>query len=446
MISMLIEFERTGRPFYLSLAMLFYALDIHTHERFATMIIVIIPLILTSKYLGSRSKALWSGAFALPLIFNLCMKKYLFHMPLLVGTGSAYSLGFTWKTAFQFFVQAILNVFGISNGPAELDGIVFQELSGALRVASIALFVVSILVLAAGYVVGSRICKTSLFEPGPRRFIFFGVLTLCVLTMSVSVTIRVEPRFVFPPTMVFLLLMAYCLSLVIRQRNVKVPAVIMFLLLVTTSLTLNKVYSNNEANVYFMSARAQARQIVEFTVVKVGRQIASRPVYVIDPTEGADWQSVFGPTISANSNLGAVTISTVHTLLDVPFDDHPIVYDMAHGLHTLNVPPKGYLEIGDWYGDWAGRKISIVGSCRSLKLTIRPFRPGLRFHVVITTRGQKTHHYPLHANVTTILLSGKQFGGALDATFNRLYVPALLGLGPETHDVAARVVVNCAIA
>lgn len=101
MVSALIEFERSGRSVYLGLTTLFYALDIHTHERFATMIIVIIPLILTSKFLGSRSKVLWTGTVALPLIFNLCMKKYFFHMPLLVGTGSAYTLGFTWKTVFQ---------------------------------------------------------------------------------------------------------------------------------------------------------------------------------------------------------------------------------------------------------------------------------------------------------------------------------------------------------
>jgi len=441
--SAIVNFENSGDTKYLGFATLYYFLIVHTHERFGPLVVFLIPLVLTSGFLTAKKKIFWTGAFAAPLIFNISMKHFLFNMPLLVGTGQATTLGFTWKSAFQFFNQGILNVFGVSNGPYYLDGLVFQAGSGPFRYASVALLVISVLVLLGAFVAGAGVRRTSIFVSGPRRHVLLGVILIIVLVVSVSVTIRVEPRFLYAPTMIFLLLFAYCVALIARQKNLKIPAVVLVFAFLVTSLTLNKMYSNNESGVYFMYARSQTRQIVETTVAKFSQQLQTRPVFVLDPTKGDNWQLALAPTIMANSDVTDVKITTVTTLLDIPFGEHPIVFDAIGGLHTLNFPSTGYGKTGDWYGNWVGKTITIFGACQNLTLDIHPFRPGPRFHTIITTRGQKPTRYPLHQSSVKITFTAKQYGGSLQATFNRLYIPKALGLGTETHPVAAQVYVHC---
>src|SRR5665811_377678 len=93
--------DRSGRVVYLGWAVLYYTLIIHTHERYSVLILFLIPLILTSRSLTIRKKTLWCGAFTAPLVLNIALRHFVFHLPLLVGTGSATELGFTLPTAVQ---------------------------------------------------------------------------------------------------------------------------------------------------------------------------------------------------------------------------------------------------------------------------------------------------------------------------------------------------------
>ena len=274
-----------------------------------------------------------------------------------------------------------------------------------------------------------------------------GMLLIAVLILSFSVTIRVEPRWLYAPFLVLLLLFAYGLSLLAQRRSLGAPAVAVLLIFVTLSVVLDRKYAENLEGVYFMGARAQAVQILDQTVDRYGANLESRQLYVIDPTEGADWQAALSTTIMANSDLGPVAVTTVHSLADVPLGKGPIgalVYDVTGGFHESDDPAVGFKPVGEFYADgWVGGSFGIRANCQSLTMTIRAFRPGPGRYVSVTARGQKAHRYPLGLPEVIVTLTGAQFAGALDATFDRTFVPRDEGVGPDVRSLAALVSVAC---
>jgi hypothetical protein len=444
LIGSLVELERSGRVVHLGWAVLWFTLIIHTHERYEALILFLLPFVITSRHLAIRARAVWCGAFMAPLALNIAVRHFVFHLPLLVGTGSSTELGFTWRTTIQHYFEGGLNIFGVNVGPEYLRGLTYPFLSGPYRVASLGLLVLSLVVLGAAFAVGTGARGKWLFSPGPRRSIMFGTLLILVLILSVSVTIRVEPRFLYAPFLVLLLLVAYSLSLLAQRPFFRPVTFAILVVFVTTSVALDRKYADNLAGVYFMSARSGARQIVEQTVGRHGRDLVARRIYVVDGTAGADWQSVLTPVIMANSHLGPVSVTTVRGLAEVPVGTGPLVYDVTGGFHEFQYPATGFQPVGESYGDgWVGRSFGVRGNCQRLTMTIRPFRAGPGRYVSITAGGQKARRYPLAQPEVTVALTGKQFAGGLDATFDRTFIPRDEGVGQDVRSLAARVSIDC---
>jgi hypothetical protein len=335
-------------------------------------------------------------------------------------------------------------VLGINDNPDYLGGLVYPLLPGPYKAASVGLLALSLLVLGTAFAAVSEVRGCWLTSPGPRRNIMLGVLLILVLILSFSVTIRVEPRWLYAPFLVLLLLFAYSLSLLAQRRSLGAPAVAVLLIFVTLSVVLDRKYAENLEGVYFMGARAQAVQILDQTVDRYGANLASRPLYVIDSTEGANWQATLSPLLMANSDLGPLAVTTVPNAADVPMGRGALVYDVIGGFHESQSPATGFLPVGDFYADgWVGVSFGIRVHCQSLTLTIRPFHAGPDRYMTITTLGKLVRRYPLTQPAVTVALTGKQVAGGLDATFDRAFVPLDEGVGRDMRALAAQVSIAC---
>jgi hypothetical protein len=127
----------------------------------------------------------------------------------LVGTGSAWELGFTLSSFRNFFAQAIFGLFGFEIGPAYLAG------SGALSSGEVGLWASGISFAASSLlylsiamrIKVSEIFKFSLsksFSSARGIALIAGPMSAILLIAISSTTIRLEPRWLVTPMIALL--------------------------------------------------------------------------------------------------------------------------------------------------------------------------------------------------------------------------------------------------
>lgn len=444
LISAVWSFERSGRQWYLGLALVYYTLILHTHERYFLLIAVLVPVVLSSRHLAARRRLLWSGAFVVPLALSIAFRALVLHLPLLVGTGSAWELGFTPRTAVTHYLQSLAQTAGVNVGPEYLHGLTYPHLTTPWKVASIALAtVVLVTVLVALAVVpGPR--RGWLLDPGPRRLAVIGLLLILALILSFSITIRVEPRWIYAPFVVWMLLWAGATASLARRRWGRVVVAVSLVAVVALSAGLNTQYRTGAEGEYFMAARAAEADIVAKTVGRYGTEIAARPVYVLDPALSMDWATFLPALIAANSDAGPVSVTTVASLAEVPAGVDALVFDVEGGFHEVVAPTDGYELSGSAYSDgWVGEAFSVRGPCASLTLAITPFRVDPELHVTVDPLGGDPQVYALGDPVLVVELAGPVYAGGADVTFERAFVPREEGTGDDVRALAGRASVAC---
>lgn len=335
------SFERSGRQHYLGLALLYYTLILHTHERYFVLIAVLVPVVLISSRLSIRRRLLWSAAFAVPLALSIAIRVLVLHLPLLVGTGSASELGFTPRAAVKHYLESVVQTAGVNVGPEYLNGLTFPHLTTPWQVASIVLVVVVIVTMlfALAVVPGTR--RRWLVDSGPPRFAAIGLLLILALILSFSITIRVEPRWVYAPFMVWMLLWAGAAASLAHRRWGRVFVTTSLVVILALSAGLNTQYRTGANGEYFMGARAFATDIIAKTVGRYGTAIAARPIYVLDPALSLDWTAYLPPLIAVNSDAGPVSVTTVASLAEVPAGVNALVFDVDGGFHEVVEPSAG---------------------------------------------------------------------------------------------------------
>lgn len=444
LIGGLVWFQAERRTFHLWCAVGWFALLIHTHERYVVLVGLLAPLVLTITALRWRLRLLLAGAFCAVVAFNVVMRAYVFDLPLLVGSGSSTELGFTWATGVEHFLLGGANIMGHNVGPGYLNGLVFSALSTTYQVMSIVVTAITVCLILAASVLSRRPRGNWPSTERPRRNLFVGVGLVLALLAAVSVTIRVEPRWLYAPFVVTLLLVAYSCVLLGRRPRLLAPVVAAVTVLTCCSVLLDDEYGDNLGGVYFMGARAETRNIVLKTVKSHGRDLERRPIYVVDPAPGADWQAVLGPIVAANSNLGPVTVTTVASLDGVPRQAKPLVFKVIGGFQEVQVPGKGVVTDGEIFADgWVGRQFSVRGYCNRLVLTIRPFRPGPNRALEVSVGGSPEQRAALATDPVFLTYGPEEVAAGIVARFDRTFIPHDERVNQDVRALAARLEVTC---
>lgn len=436
------SFHRTGRTSQLAIAALYFVLLVHTHERFFLLVIVLVAVVSMSAKLSVRARVAWSGAFVVPLLVSVLIRRFALHIPLLVGTGRSADLGFTAPSAVEHAWQAGLQTLGINVGPEYLHGLTYPHLGPGWR--SVCLVVLGLMAgtLAAAVLLALRAGGGEAGRLG--RFLAVAASAAVLQIVSFSVTIRVEPRWIFGPFIIWVLAWVLCAGWLARRSRLWTATTgVTVLAVVVLSVAINNHYRSGLPGVYFMGARAEAAGIVEKTIGTYGTSIASRPVYVVDPA-GGDWSGYLPRLIAVNSDLETLAVTTVSDIGQVPTSGAALIYDVTGGFHQVVDPPSGYQLSGEAYADgWVGREFTVRGRCAGLTLVIHPYVQDPTLHVSVTPDGGVPRVLGLGVPEVVVDLPGEQWTGRADVSFERAYVPADEGTGSDVRSLAGSVAITC---
>jgi hypothetical protein len=256
-------------------------LIIFTHERF----IVLLPFIIAVIYFGpnvfksTKQKWFYIGGAVLPLLLNLFIKKVIFHVGFLVGTGGTV-IKMNLSTIFNFFRDGVLNIIGFNTGPAYLSAVPFSELNFPIKVISYLVFSITVYVFVVSII---KICKTdkSTVIKSLKVVCLWGLL-MCPLLLSASITIRQEFRWLYAPYIIFILFFAYLIS---KYFNNKQKYVIILLFL-SLNLYSNIDYKKYLSPVYFISSQKISDSFYDESIKKYGYKERN---FIVEKYSSCEW-------------------------------------------------------------------------------------------------------------------------------------------------------------
>ena len=131
------EYWRSHDIRWIHISLIFFSILTFTHERYQTILVA--WLIFFAFHSGWKyiAKFTWCVAYALPVILLNFFKKYIFHIPLLVGTESLSSMGYTAQSTVSHLFMALSGLCGLNLGPNHLVGSSFEVLNINHQMASV---------------------------------------------------------------------------------------------------------------------------------------------------------------------------------------------------------------------------------------------------------------------------------------------------------------------
>lgn len=203
---------RQARSTFL-LAILFANLSLYTHERYIIMlpfIILVLVFFPGLKTLHLRQKAVLISITLATILANVVIKKYIYGMPFMVGTGGT-NISFSFTTAKQFIEDGILSIIQVNTGNPSHFGMQYAELSTRRQQLQPFYAAGLVLILLIYLALFKRILRTESGKPKFYTFLSLAVLFVFCLAPAV-VTIRLEQRWLVAPFAIFLIMTVIALS------------------------------------------------------------------------------------------------------------------------------------------------------------------------------------------------------------------------------------------
>ena len=184
----------------LARSIVWYALAAFTHERYMVLGLFVVACVA----LHPQARAHWRRALALAagavgvLVFNVGLKVFIFHTPVLMGTAGEKMSAST--PILAFFINGLENVFGFNVGPDYLAAKNIETLGLPGYVVGALVAVPALVVFGAFLVWAIRSRSRS-----SLRATIVGLTLFVTLLATASVTIRQEFRWLYGPEAVFLI-------------------------------------------------------------------------------------------------------------------------------------------------------------------------------------------------------------------------------------------------
>jgi hypothetical protein len=275
-----VDFYKTHDVSKLLFGILMYCLLIYTHERYIVIGAFLFLLIIFKR---PRFLTLWLGLVAFVPTLNMFLKKFVFNIRALEGTGGV-ALAFNPVTFFKFLIAGFLNMFGINVGPEYLNGIAYRQVN-SLTDWCIGLIILMIIALwGLSFVSTDKTEKKKRLTSHLQIQALFLVLFFSLLAVS-SITIRQELRWLYAPFVVFLLFVSYLLAKIRVSTFVKY---ILVVLLISLFVRNDVYYKQYVGNIYFSYCQKIADSMYDQSIGKYGRSITDYKVYIVKD-ENLSW-------------------------------------------------------------------------------------------------------------------------------------------------------------
>lgn len=238
------------------LCLLFANVCVYTHERyivlfpFIALVMLFFPKL---QEIGFYTRAKFA-AFAIgSILLNVFLKKFVFEIPFLVGTGGT-TIMVTPNTVLTYLTNGVLSLVGVNSGPEYLIGLPFQNLSAIFKVIAILLTLLIIIPLSVYTYQQVKNFKTTTTQEKNAFYLFISLAVLLfVLLVPAVLTIRLEQRWLQAPSVVLLLMVVLSITHITYRRGLQ-PRLLMSLFVILFISINTKYLYNGVASIYMSSA------------------------------------------------------------------------------------------------------------------------------------------------------------------------------------------------
>ena len=452
MIIGLYEFWRSSEIRWLQSSLVSFTLLVFTHERYQTILVACLIFFgLHFSWKVSR-RIKWGIAFALPVLILNLFKKFVFDIPLFVGTGSAWSMGYTAKSAIDHFFMALSDLGGVNLGPNYLVGVSLEAQNINHQIASLAI------VFLLGAIIFSPILgkqpHTKITVLRNMDYKVSSLVLVSVMIMSVITTIRLEQRWLVTSHLFLMLGVAVsfysCSSENRLSRSIRVVPILCFVFL---GIFMNFYYRIGVDGVYFRSSQIGTQVILDVVnPILANSAPFETSLYVVDPTPATNWDVTLRPIVTANTHLRLPTLITVADEADIPntfAGASALFYDTATGVlssRAIVIPPKFEIT-GDVFEDgWVGKNLTITNidkRCTSMQIVFNP-KGNWGENVALLT---PSFREPLRINIKKDEVSAtfKPSGETphIDIQFRNAWIPSKQGTNEDVRTLSVVLTVSC---
>lgn len=246
-------------------AILFANLSMYTHERYIVLLPFIVLLILIYpglKMLSRKQKSILSLIAIASVCLNIFLKKEVYNLPFFVGTGGK-TMSLSSSTPVSFFIDGLLSILGLNEGPDYLVGINFHSLKFFNQL------LVTVLLIGFSvtfFIYFRKIIKSNFStqekQTGVLWIIPFLALLFVLLLVPAVLTIRLEQRWLQASYSIFILcfIIAFC-HLPFKNNYSRNSAFFLFIILLLWS---DFTYLHKGAgNIYMTNAEKIANRFEE---------------------------------------------------------------------------------------------------------------------------------------------------------------------------------------
>ena len=452
MIFGLYEFWRSSKIRWMQSSLMCFTLLIFTHERYQTILLAWFVFISLHFSWNMSRRIKWGIAFALPVVILNVMKKFIFDIPLFVGTGSAWEMGYTAKSATDHFFMAISSLSGMNLGPNYLVGASFEIQNINHQVASLGIVFLFGAILCGPILgrqthSGATVLKNMDYKSS-------SLVLIAIMIGSVITTIRLEQRWLVTSYLFLMLGVAvsfYNSNLENRfNRSIRVVPILLF---VSLGIFMNFHYRTAVDGVYFRSHQTGA-EILLNTVKPVLESSAQfeTSLYVVDPNPGANWDAALRPIVTSNTRLQLPNVITVADEADIPDSYQGVTalfLDVTTGIlssRNIVIPPKFEIT-GDVFPDgWAGKNLTITNiskKCSTIEISIDPKGNWGKNIVTISPSFGEVSRVPITKDVVKTILTPSGEKPSIDIQFKNVWIPADQSASEDVRALSAALTVTC---
>jgi len=196
---------------WMLLSVLFANMSIYSHERYLPMLGFIALVCLlgnTIRNLKVGHRLAIIGLVLLSVAFNIVIKSYVLHLPFFKGTGGQ-DIVFDYNSAQMYYILALQWLFEMNLGSSIIVGLPYQDLRD-FYIWFEWVLIGAVIALLAGYIAGliRRAIQRNRELKGQFPIFLLLMLLGLLLIVPITVTIRLEHRWLQGPYGVLILLMA----------------------------------------------------------------------------------------------------------------------------------------------------------------------------------------------------------------------------------------------